>query len=590
MSAFAIPLMGKEPAPISPMQTIGGLMQMKSQMIENALRQAQTATAQQEMQLKQAEQTQKNRDLADQNTIQQFMGDPEKAPALIAGDDTPLRGKVQEKTREGFLKAAQDHIKEMAATDTVTLGNSEKGAGQIAEMVNGLKVYADDLPALNSAYQSGVKGLMSSGALHAVGLDISKIPQTITDPKQLDLFLASARAKQVAAQQALKLKEDQQKLDTSKATAAKDTAEAQKANAELPGKEAESKLSQAKLAMVQQAMANPESGAALIDSALPPMVDPDTNRSLKAAYQAQLAAGNVEGAARVVGVAAEHAAALSPAKLTAETNRAVAVAKATAPIKIQVAGAEAAARGAAANPGEEGVDMMAEKVLAGQSPGMGRNPVLMAQVYKRAGQMAKERGLTSQQAVMEGNAAHAEQSALNAVTKQYETLKPFAEMAEKNADILEQRMKDVSDFGVPFLNTPIRSLEQKFLGDAKVTAFHAAMLPVQADFARILNSPTGSGVLSDSARHEMESAISPGATVGQIKEALDVFRTDARNRKAAYEDQLRSLKERTIVRGASAEASIGAPATHRIKVGGKLYDYKGSGDTADLKNYTEVKQ
>lgn len=239
------------------------------------------------------------------------------------------------------------------------------------------------------------------------------------------------------------------------------------------------------------------------------------------------------------------------------TETGVRTAKATAPIKVMVAGQEAAARTPQLS--DNALDLMAEDALNGKMPSS-RNPILYARVMNRAAELAKERGMTAQGALLARNAAAANRTALNAVTKQYEVLKPFGEMAEKNADLLEKKLAEVSDLGGSLLNTPVRELESKF-GSAKVAALKAALLPVQADFARILNSPTGSGVLSDDARHEMQQAIKPGATVAEMRAALGVFRQDWQNRKQTYESQIQDLTGRSVAGGTGAGTAAGQPGT-----------------------------
>lgn len=279
------------------------------------------------------------------------------------------------------------------------------------------------------------------------------------------------------------------------------------------------------------------------------------------------------------------------------TETAVATAKATLPVKIELGAGMQAAKDKARLPSDDAIDLMAEDILNGKNPSS-KNALLYAKAMDRAAAVAKERGLTAKQVLLERNAAGANKKALDAVTKQYETLKPFAEMAEKNADVLEAKSKLVSDLGASVLNTPIRELQSKFTGNKNVAAYRAALLPVQADFARVLNSPTGSGVLSDTARSEMGKAIKDGATVGELKAALDVFRTDAKNRRESYEADIADLKQRSVAGGGTVEpppekkttstTQIPAPV-HRIKFNNKFYDYKGSGATDDLNNYTEVK-
>jgi hypothetical protein len=274
-----------------------------------------------------------------------------------------------------------------------------------------------------------------------------------------------------------------------------------------------------------------------IDQVIPPTGSRnDLNKRTKSLVQNYVARGDFDKAEAAIKDASDQ---------MGRTETGVATARATAPIKIDLSRDIQNARAPQIDAG--GMDMMAEQALAGTPPSS-RNPILYARVYQRAAALAKERGLDAQGTVMAGNAAKANKEAYNAVNKQYATLKPFADMAEKNAGILEQKAQDVADLGAPILNTPIRNLASQF-GSPKVAAFQAALQPVQADFARILNSPTASGSLTDTARNEMQSAIGPNATYGQLHAALNVFRQDAKNRQDAYQEQLKELQQGSVVRG-----------------------------------------
>jgi hypothetical protein len=316
-----------------------------------------------------------------------------------------------------------------------------------------------------------------------------------------------------------------------------------------------------------QAMSNmkPEDWDAQVDNAIAPNGDTQQlNARTKALVRGAIGMG--------LPLTAVQAVIKDASDQIGRTETGVRTAKATAPIKIQVAGAQAAAR--TPTPSTDALDLMAENALAGTMPSS-RNPVLYSRVMDRAAQLAKERGLTAQQTVMERNAAQANKAALNAVTKQYETLKPFADMAEKNADILEQKAAAVTNLGGSFWNTPVRELQSRFAGNTAVAAYTAALLPVQADFARILNSPTGSGVLSDHAREEMRGALKPGATAGEIKAALDVFRQDAKNRRESYEAELSDLKSRTVAGSTSRTGTGEVKPTHRFNPAtGKIEEVK----------------
>lgn len=342
-------------------------------------------------------------------------------------------------------------------------------------------------------------------------------------------------------------------------------AETKRAGAQTAQIEQQTELTRQNLQAMQQYLNNPQATlgpGGVIDKVIDPKKYPDINQRVKGRVQAAYAMPGtnpekVSAANEAIqqGAAAADAMdrATNPDLLNFDIKKAGATAKATA---------EAQASVFNANPNS--IDLMAEQALNGQFTS--RNPVLMAQVYGRAAQLAQQRGLSAQQVIMERNSATANKEALNAVTKQYQELKPFADMAEKNAGILEQKAAKVANLGAPALNTPIRNLQAKFAGNADVAAYRAALLPVQSDFARILSSPTGAGQLTDEARRDMENAIAPGATPQQVTAALNVFRTDAKNRREAYESTISQLKGQTTVNGNSAPVPAAAPATGKIRV------------------------
>jgi len=290
----------------------------------------------------------------------------------------------------------------------------------------------------------------------------------------------------------------------------------------------------------------PEEWNATVDQVAPPVGDSAAlNARTKTLVNTAARRGDWEGAERAIKDAADQ---------LGRTETAVRSAKATEPIKINLAAGEAAARAPVVS--DAGMAMMAEAALAGNPPSS-RNPVLYARVMDAAAKLAQSRGMNAQAAVLATTAAKANRTAFNQVTEQYAKLKPFGEMAERNSDLLEQRIADVSDLGAPVLNTPLRNLQANFAGNPKVAAFRAALLPVQADFARILNSPTAAGALTDQARNEMQAALGDGATPQMIHAALNVYRQDWRNRKETFEAQLKDLQGGTVVTGPAGTGAGG---------------------------------
>ncbi len=535
---------------VSPLQSIATLMALRGQMAEIPLKLAQAEHARQQAAQEAIVTEQKQRYLNDTSTLKEIMADPVLGPKIAGADVSPLNGRVDPQFQQEIAKNAIENIKNHALASKEELENQKTAFAGLAEAFQPLEGKTD-VGEINSLLQSIKSSPANQILFKNAGIDPQSVP-VIQDPKQLGEWQTAVHMKQMVLDKATAYKEAQAKVGLTQAQTTEATAKATEAGATA-------QMTQQKADLMKQAIAafqaNPQAGAAQIDVVLPPSLDKTANAAYRGDFATAMMYGGPDAAQKVIEAAAAHAASISPEKRAADikeaTDRALSEAQATEKIKTRIAATEAAARNALATPEGAGLDMMAEAALSGQAPSS-RNPAVVKAIWDRAAQIAASRGQTAVQALASANAAKASRGALDAVTKQYETLKPFAEMAEKNANVLEAQMAKVSDLGAPFLNTPVRALESKFAGNTNVAGFHAALLPVQADFARILNSPTAGGQLTDTARSEMEGAMSPGATVGQVKAALDVFRQDARNRKAAYEAQLQDLKRASVADGGAS--------------------------------------
>lgn len=536
----------------SPIQTIGALMALRGQLAEIPLRLAQAEHARQQAAQEAIVTEQKNRQLQDESTLKELMADPTIGPKIASGDLSPLNGRVNYDFQQGIAKNVEEIHKNAALASKDDLANKSTALNALAEGIQGLGEDPAQINANLTAFKSNpANQLLFKNA----GIDPNTIP-AVTDAADLRKWEAGVGVAQAVTNKALAIKKEQAGIANTEAEknlrvvqAGEAATRLENEAANLPRIQAEAEQETRKLEMMKGS--TPSQWHAQVDSAIDPKSHGPLNARTKSLVDSALALGDFKAAQAAIKDGADQ---------IGREEVAIANAKNTAGTKIYVAGAEAEARAKAATPTSEGLDMMAEAALSGQAPSS-RNPIIVKQIWDRAAQIAASRGQTAVQALAAANAAKASRGALDSVTKQYETLKPFAEMAEKNADVLEKQIAKVSDLGAPFLNTPVRALESKFAGNTNVAAFHAAILPVQADFARILNSPTGGGVLSDTARSEMQSALGAGATVGQIKAALDIFRQDARNRKAAYEAQLADLK------GASVAGGAATPAKQQYKAG-----------------------
>lgn len=211
---------------MSPMQTMGGLMQLRGQMADQSLREAQMAEVRQRQQNEKLKGDQINLDQTDQKFIQALS--PEDHAKIYSGNISSLYGKVQQSTIENVLKSVDEHVNKLATNDGLQLKNQGDALGQLSAIVVNLGLpnkdgTAPDAATINSQYQS-VKGQLPN-LLKLAGIN-SPPPDTIDSPEKLRELEVQLRAAKAATDYAV-----QRKLDTANAERAfADAAIARKLN------------------------------------------------------------------------------------------------------------------------------------------------------------------------------------------------------------------------------------------------------------------------------------------------------------------------------------------------------------------------
>jgi hypothetical protein len=173
------------------------------------------------------------------------------------------------------------------------------------------------------------------------------------------------------------------------------------------------------------------------------------------------------------------------------------------------------------------------------------DPATGQNVYTtRAGAIGKE-APSSADALAAKAGVQADAASLKKLQSNYDNVTAFENTAGKNLDQFLSTAKSVVDTGSPFLNTPVRMITSQMVGSEKMAAFNAARQTAVSEIGKVLSSANaGSGVVSDSARHEVESLIGPNATLKQIYAAANILKKDMDNRKTAYQDQITEVKTR----------------------------------------------
>jgi hypothetical protein len=188
-------------------------------------------------------------------------------------------------------------------------------------------------------------------------------------------------------------------------------------------------------------------------------------------------------------------------------------------------------------------DQAAEKYIStGVLPPSGRGGPSLAlnkAIMNRGAELHPGASLAANSAEYKANS-----DSLKKLQTSFDQVTAFENTAGKNLDVFLNTAKKVVDAGSPWINKPLRAIDAAGLGGDDQAAFNAARTTALTEIAKVLNSSNASGVLSDSARHEVEGLIGPGATLQQVMSAANVLKKDMANRHQSYQQQIQDIQGR----------------------------------------------
>lgn len=208
------------------------------------------------------------------------------------------------------------------------------------------------------------------------------------------------------------------------------------------------------------------------------------------------------------------------------------------------------------SPNDPGLDLAANNYrMTGQMPaGMTRSPGTTKAIIDRAAAIDNQaggEGIAGNKALLKSYS-----DALNKLQTNYSQVQAFEGTAERNMDLLQSTLKGIPDLGSRFANIPARAITGDMIGTANMASFKTALNTAQTEAAKVLNSSNATGVLSDSARHELQLIIDGNAPVPAIIASLNTLKQDMGNRTQSYQMQIQDLQGK--IKGATA-APGGAP-------------------------------
>jgi hypothetical protein len=204
----------------------------------------------------------------------------------------------------------------------------------------------------------------------------------------------------------------------------------------------------------------------------------------------------------------------------------------------------------------EGKTLIAKQfAMTGLLPSLGSGAAgaqLRTEVINEAAKVYTGLDLASQRAAYDAN-----KQALTGLERQRAAMGAFEETATKNLAVFLEQARKVIDTGSPYLNRPLRGLDEKLLGSPEMTAFSTARRTVIPEFAKILANPGLSGQLTDTARKEIEDVVSGDATLEQTLAAADILMRDVKNRTTSYDEAIAAVKGRIATPPGQPAAATG---------------------------------
>jgi hypothetical protein len=212
----------------------------------------------------------------------------------------------------------------------------------------------------------------------------------------------------------------------------------------------------------------------------------------------------------------------------------------------------------------EALDMVANNfaMTGGQLPPMGMGAKAAAartRVINRAAEIYKGLDLGSQRAAYDANKA-----SLKTLEGTKNAIGAFEKTAQKNIDLFLEQAGKVVDTGSPMANSLARQVSGRMLGSPDQAAYEAARQVAITEIAKITQGGGLSGVLSDSARHEIAAFNPQSATLRQTVAVMRLLKKDMENRGAGLDEQIAGVKK--LIATPPGEQPAGKPGAS-IKVG-----------------------
>lgn len=173
---------------------------------------------------------------------------------------------------------------------------------------------------------------------------------------------------------------------------------------------------------------------------------------------------------------------------------------------------------------------------------MGRNGQAQMAVRNAAAQiLQQEYNMTPEQAgtylATRQSDYKADSSSLTALEKQKTLAESFEKTALANLDLAIQESDKTPRGQSPIINRWILAGKRSIGGDPEVGRFNAALTSALNEYAKVLSGSTGGSSVTDAARREADQLLSTANTPEQVRQIVQIMRTEMQNRVKGFDDQ-----------------------------------------------------
>ena len=196
---------------------------------------------------------------------------------------------------------------------------------------------------------------------------------------------------------------------------------------------------------------------------------------------------------------------------------------------------------------ENGIDYVAQDYRRNGSSVLSRfSATDKAKVINKASELAKADGNTSEAESLQRFSIHANQIALNQLTKQEQLVVAYEKTADKQLNLLVELGRKVPKTDWPIINSALMKGEKTIAGSPEANNFLSSAIATQGEFAKILSGSTSAAGATDASRREAAEMISPYMSEEQLESLVPNLKREMEFRKQGYAEQKAELLKGSV--------------------------------------------